>query len=512
MNYTDLGSREQATYSAQCRTLVQALTTIPVQVEFTEAKSPAAMHYEKRTGRGKMVIDKRMPVDALAGLVIHECGHVLATTHKHFEAIAKKCEGETPAYINIVEDYRIEYGVIARYFPWAMQYLREATDIIAGMVEADLSMPSMIVNNLFKQQIPQSGSCDPDMFGDAIKYVEEWGPSIISAEETRDLEAAALALQALDKKHGKQQPPEDKSGQGKGDADAEGKRRASAYGAASDAVAEEKDERAKEGDEAMMKPRASKGDERHELSPVRDQLDGFRKAYAHLFGMRNRLADAIISSDLGDPRRYTKRGQLDCRRIAYAMTTDRVFQQPYEAARKVNTAIDIVIDSSGSMSHSDKGNGIRRAHIAAATAYMLGSSISRIPGTQVGVACYGMNSIRLHPIRPMRGIPEHEGASWARAHQNEDTDAAVIESARSLLRVRNVERRICLVITDDVEARAETISSVDKLGVETYCLCVTSEGQNTERVKHCPDIAQLPNLVAGLVQSMLANSRRQWVA
>lgn len=529
MNYTDLAPRDQATYGAQCRTLVQALTTIPVSVEFKKVETPAAMHYDRRNGETKMVISNAMPVDALAGLVIHECGHVLATTHKHFERIANKCEGKTQAYINIVEDYRIEYGVIAKYFPWAMQYIRQASDIVATLGEPVVDKPSNIVNLLFKQQMPPTDRCHPDHFGDALKYVEQWGPTILSAEETGDLEEAALALQALDKKHGQIQPPEQPS-------KAEKQRRKMVYGAASEEL-DERDKQAAEaaghaapkgkeksddegdgegdddGDEENDQPTpySAAGNGNFRLRPVDGADAGFQRALMRLSGMRNRLHDAIISSDLGAPQRYTKRGQLDCRRIAYASSTDTVFQQPFHAKRKANTAIDVVIDCSGSMSSGGQ-DGLCSAHIASATAFMLGTALSRIDGTHVGVLLYDDDYKRMHGIHPMRGLSQQVACKWASACGGTNTEKAVTKSTEDLLQNKSVNRRICLVITDSEEASQAQIDACDQMDVEVYCLCIASQGQNTDRVKHCSNVAHLPSMVTGIVQSMLASSRHQWVA
>jgi len=525
MKFTDLSDREQMSYRAQCRTLCQALTTIDADIDFQAVDYPAAMTFDN--GDTRIIVNQAMPVDAIAGLIIHECGHVLATDSPAFFKIAKKCEGETSSYINIVEDYRTTYGVIATYFPWCMQYISQMVNELTIEHPPAVDMPSNIVNVLFNQLLPHGA--DPKMLADAHAYVETWGSAILSAPDTASLEAAALALEKLDQKHGKQQPPVEEK-----ESEEEQERMQQVYGSAAEEIQQlakemamahgkseedsEKEAKAKAPGKSGKKPQrgstpySSSSDSRDfSLSPIHDQQGGFIAALSHLSGMRNRLHDAVMSSDYGAPQRYTKKGQLDCRRIAYATVTDSVFQQPFHMKHKANTAIDVVIDCSGSMS-SGVTSTLARAHIAAATAFMLGSALSRIDGTHVGVLLFDDGVKRMHEVQPMRGINHDKGAKWGNAGGGTNTEHAVTQSVRDLLAARSPKRRISLVITDDMAASQDQIDACSRLGVEVYCLCIASSQKDTENVKNCTDVAKLPGMVADLVSSMLANSRRQWVA
>lgn len=522
MHYSELSSSLKAAYAAQCRTLVRALTTIEASISFSKLDCPAQMRFEEHSGRAIVAIDERMPTEAIAGLVIHESGHVLATDAKAFATIAKKCEQESAAYINIVEDQRINIGVIGRHFPWAVQYLDETNAILRAIAPHATEMPSEIVNAIFHKALVHDTDCDPEMLRDAQDYVTQWNPTIVSAPTTGDLEAAALALQALDKKHGKLQKPQKPTEQ-------EQERQEQVYGCASDEVAKKEAEaRAKgaaagqpaegEGEGKAPKkpskkrtkasPYSAAGDEREfRLRPADNQAEGFSKAVAMLSGMRNRLHDAVMSDDTGAPQRHMKRGQLDCRRVAYATSTGSVFVAPHADRRKVNTAIDVVIDCSGSMDHCSREDGVNRAHLAAATAYMLGAALARVDGAQVGVLLYDDGVKRHANIAPMRGVTRDKAALWANAGGGTNTNRALDCSVRDLLASRTVRRRISLIITDDEAADDANIAAAQRLGIEAYCLCIDSSKDSSERVKRCKDASALPGIVAELVKAMLVEGR-----
>lgn len=517
MKYCELAPFLKDTYAAQCRTLVRVLTNIEASVSFKKLEHPAAMRFDEARRTVSVEIDERMPTEAIAGLVIHEAGHVLATDAAAFFAIAAKCEGESSAYINIVEDQRINVGVIGRHCPWAVQYIDETVSVLEAIAPHRTEMPSDIVNAIFHKCIVHDADCDPAHLADAREYVAQWNPTIVGAPTTGDLEAAALALQALDKKHGKIQKPQQPS-------EAEQERQQQVYGCALAELAKriaeaQKAEAQKDGDKPLPKkpktPRqstpysAAGAPSEFQLSPARDQADGFARATALLSGMRNRLHEAIMSDDTGAPQRHMKRGQLDCRRVAYATSTDSVFFAPRADKRKANTAIDVVIDCSGSMNHypDPRADGVSRAHLAAATAYMLGAALARVDGTQVGVLLYD-NSVKRHsPIAPMRGVTREKAALWANAGGGTNTDLALDYSVRDLLASRTVRRRISLIITDDEAAEEANIAAAQRLGIEAYCLCIDSGKNSTTRVKCCKDATQLPGVVAELVKAMLVEGR-----
>lgn len=512
----DLPAAEQAIYSMQCRTLVRTMTGIHADVRFeNKLKAPAMMCFSNSDHETYIKVDLSVPAEAVAGLVIHECGHVLATDPHAFAAIAKKCEGKSATYINIVEDYRINVGVLGRLYPWCVQYLSEALRAleIRGLPAVDA--PSQIVNCIFKDGVPLGA--DPIMLADAQAYVEQWGPSIVGALTTGELEAAALALEALDKKHGKLQEPEPVP-------DEEEERQQQVYGAAADeleeamqeamgqalakALAKAQAEAEEKGEEIKDSPcrSSSRGEGDFGGSPCHDQKAGFVRALSLLSGMRNRLHDAIVSEDTGGPVRHLNKGQLDCRRVAYATSTDTVFMAPRADIKRVNTAVDVVIDCSGSMS-SLVAAGISRAHLAAATAHMLGVALARVDGARVGVLLYDNDCKRVHEIHPMRGISQDRGSQWAMTGGGTNTDVALDRSTKDLLAVRSVRRRISLIITDDEAAEEDHIKAAQRLGVEAYCLCIDSRRESTLRVKHCNEATQLPGTVAALVKAMFVEAR-----
>jgi hypothetical protein len=511
--YDSISSREQASYVAQCRTLVRALTSIEAEISFQEFDAPARVYLQKSYGDAPATVEvnSKMPLAAIAGLIIHESGHVLATDAKAYAEIAKACEGESTVYINMVEDYRINVGVIGRYFPWAVRYIYETESILQQLAPHKLGLPSNIVNAMFHNVVVHDADCNPTMLQDAQQYVTQWGPSIVAALNTCDLKDAALALEALDKKHGKTQDPKPQS-------DEEQERQEKVYGVASEEL--DKKAEANSGDKPEQKegrkknkhqatPYSSHGPEdSFYLQPANNQQAGFTRAISLLSAMRNRLHDAIVADDLGAPQRHLKKGQLDCRRVAYATATDSVFMSPHAQRKRVNTAIDVVIDCSHSMDHSDRDDGISRAHIAAATAYMLGSALARVEGAHVGVLLYNCGVKRMSPIAPMRGITKKKAALWANAGGGTNTDLALDYSLRDLLAARSVTRRISLIITDDEAAEQENIDAARRLGVEAYCLCIASRRRtSTENIKHCKDAGELPGVVAELVKTIAAAAR-----
>ena len=523
MKYTQLPRATQYSYVAQCRTLVRALTTIDAQVTFKEIPAPARMIFDENHSRAVVEIDNRMPIQAITGLVIHEAGHVLGTDPKAYAKIAKKCEGESTHYINLVEDYRINVGVIGRHFPWAVQYIDETSAVLQAIAPHSTDSPSAMVNMLCHNVPIHDSTVDPKMLADAQQYLTTWGPSIVAAPNTGDLEKAALALEALDRKYGKVHKPTPQS-------EEEQARQEAVYGCAQEEIdkreaqakakgkaskpgqQEGEDEGEGESDSKPKRPKRSKAspysacgqEERFSLDPAANQQAGFAAAIALLSSMRNRLHDAVVSDDRGAPTRHLKKGQLDCRRVAYATSTDAVFMAPLADRKKVNTAIDVVIDCSGSMDRCSRSDGVSRAHIAAATAYMLGSALARVDGAHVGVLLYDNSVKRMAPIVPMRGITKDKAAIWANAGGGTNTNLALDYSVRDLLAARAVRRRISLIITDDEAAQQENIDAAKRLGIEAYCLCIDSQKESTTNVKHCKNANELPGVVAELVKTMTA--------
>ena len=167
---------------------------------------------------------------------------------------------------------------------------------------------------------------------------------------------------------------------------------------------------------------------------------------------------------------------LNSRRLASFVTGNtKVFTRKIEK-KAVNTAIDIMLDMSGSMDY-------RNVHLAAKKAAIaFASATYRINGVDVGICTFSGHS--KHHVTVVSHLP-HKGRltdqvirDLARFAPNGGTPSsdAVIASAYRLMQCKTQTRRILFFITDgDVKMARDHIKAMKAANIETRGLFLTEE-------------------------------------
>jgi hypothetical protein len=469
--------------------IASAIACRPVRVERTEEIATAAFDHQNN----RILVNQAAPYEAARGFVAHELGHEAYTTAKAWGALS---DGDR-MYGNLLEDMRINLRLSDVLFrnarTWIMatwEWLRKSQP---GGIWAK-SMPSMeVLYRAHGQPVQPSPWAQ-----EAQDWLTDNLQNVLASQGVDHMATEIASLKALDAKYadqkpGKQnqpsEPPKQPTGKGpKGGklSPNEQRKQWNEYHKQLQKHTEEK--QLQEAMEKMLEqgsPFHADGEfkpcEPGEGPGAKDGFSGktgkhqgereFGKhtdmgrwqkvstdAIEHLRTWRNRVADALMAEDHSARHRGLPRGRLDGSRLHHVTlgTSDRVFTRAQDTKRAVNTAIDVMIDQSGSTTSS--------MHYITAAAYALAEAVSRVPGVQMGLLGYDHFVCRMQPIGPSR--VRMEDALCMDAGGTE-TDATALMSAGDL-RATNAARKIIINVTDGAAAEPETKQMLADLDVEYY--------------------------------------------
>jgi len=520
---------EQIQQAGAARTFLVALTGRPAAVAvFSPNTSTAYWDPVQEV----MVISDKATMRMVPGYMAHEVLHALETTQAAWDAA---CQQASHASVNVCEDIRINVAASARWYRNGTKWIRATYEALFAQGGSDLSSPRMQVLLAAQGMEHMVGE---HMTAEARSWIITHLSNVLAASSAADpgFIAAAKALDGLTgdkpepgqgdgkgkgkgKSQGQQGQPGDgqgQQGQGQGDGDGSGSSKAKGKGKGKSKskgnTAEEVAENGAKGQAAggwldivnhpvPNAPEAVGGGagasdngkkasrlhgtsepeyrrpERWGRSPQHQQV--FDATVAHLGRWRSRLAEALMAKDTKGWVRHQRTGALDIRKIAMIPygTSDKVFQTPGATRRAVNTAIDLVVDQSGS---TEAGN---IAGILSGTCASLAMAISRIPGTSLGVLLYDSDFCRVTNIQPGLGIKPDALRNTTRACASTNTNEAVGLSCRALNDYKMATRRICILLTDAQPPEIDCKRMAEEFGIEVHTIVVCCDESTAEQTK-----------------------------
>lgn len=202
------------------------------------------------------------------------------------------------------------------------------------------------------------------------------------------------------------------------------------------------------------------------------------------------------------PRQHAKSGRhIDRNRLARYQVEPRVFTRKV-AERRVNTAVLLLLDRSGSMAGSAIETA-RNAMLATALA------LQDVPGVAIGAAAFPCHAGRAAMILPLgRRVLPNSVDDFAITADGGTPLAEAIWSVAPQLLARKEARRILLVMTDgapsDPDRARGALSAFASVGVETIGI-----GIGTDAVKHLMSRHAVINNVGDLTHALLGTLERE---
>jgi len=442
-------------------------------------------------GNSIIAVNYHAPYEAQRGFIAHELGHEAFTTERAWNSLTD----ETRAYGNLCEDMRINLHKSKHLFKSAQTWIMQTWDWLRGLESGGVfkkGKPSFTCLYMAHNQPHAPAPWDAD----SQAWIDRYLTSVLAASGVDTMTDAIEALRALDEKYqGKTDPgkqpekPERPSPTGpKGGKKTLKQQRQDRIDyqkaleqhqqAVKRANALKHGKSPFHGDGEFVPAGDPAGDKPGEQSGYSGQsgkLQGERQGAGkygvsdsvpqevldHLRSWRNRVAEALMSEDRSAPSRNLPRGRLDGSRLHHvtAGTSDRVFTKPGEPRRAVNTAIDILVDQSGSTCG-------QVSQYIAASAYALAEAVSRVPGVQMGILGYDSQPCNLMPVGHNRGAKLEQAQVMALG--GTETNAIVLMSAGRLRAAYGARRHICINMTDGAAAAQETWDLVEEMGIEYY--------------------------------------------
>lgn len=514
--FKDLEPSLQAMHTNAARTFLVALTGVPSDLVAFSPEIPTAYWDSERRC---MVISTSARLGEIPGFMAHEVLHALETDPKAWDRALVHASHPS---VNICEDIRINTAGAAKHYRNGGAWIKAtAESIIRHDPDIRQTQDVGIQVLLMSQDL---GHYLDNPHPDAVAWMRDHASNVLAAKSCDDpgfIEAA----KALDKQAGRkpQPPPQDgeggkpggkgqggapggkgqggkpggksKGGKPAGDGTAEAEAEAEAEKAAKEgngpgdwfkpedhAEPKDIDDDAKGGatgaqDNGRRRSRAYGVDVPEQVDPARWGNDGsngatFDATVQALARWRSRLAEALMAEDRGGWNRHQRTGQLDARKIALIPygTSEQVFMQRGATRRAVNTAIDLVVDQSGSTD-----NTYRTAAVLSATCASLAQAISRIPGTSIGVLLYDHNFCRVSGIQPGLGIKAQTLRDTCRGAGGTMTNTAVGLSSKALNDYKQAQRRICIVLTDAQPPTKAEAQAAEMIGVETHTVVIAGD-------------------------------------
>jgi hypothetical protein len=519
---TPIGANPGITQALQG--LAQSITASRVRVRISTEITTAA--YDPKSHA--ILISPELPSRIAPGLIVHECLHDRHTDNKAFDTLS---DTYGHSYVNMVEDQRMNLNCAPRDMLNGVDWINDVFAYFESL-GANGALPS---NHVHRQ-----------MHGVAPDAPDEWQAEIDvwmaahadtvrhTAVCTADLEDAIRDLREMDKRLA---PDAQKK---RDEADEAAKAAQSAASAAARASATKADRaKAKAADEAAkaaakagndvhqgqarMKPAAGDGKSKGIMSAQCGQLSSgglrvenvdpatTRAAIDELKAWRNRIADALMARTHDGRTPNQKRGLLDMRRlVAMRAGSDAVFSQRTAQRRSVDTAIDFIIDASGSTSNGIemRGDTYPCCSVCMAAGFALAEAVSRVPGIQYGVLQYSDEARRLLPIRSARGVQAQTFIDACGHDGGTETNATVARSVNELRAVK-ADRRISIVVTDAAPLDLGLHAIYKAMGVEVYSLCVIDDRADDPEhgIYRRHREADLPSMLDKLVHAMRLETR-----
>lgn len=185
--------------------------------------------------------------------------------------------------------------------------------------------------------------------------------------------------------------------------------------------------------------------------------------------LRTRLQSMLQAQTLCRSR-PAQRGRLSSNRLYRLMIQDSNVFLDREPKKKVDTAVHILLDSSGSMEY--------RIKLAGRACYAVGKALEAVHGLSVGISVFPVNRQGgIYPIVP-HGKPVHNRFKMVASGRTPLAEALWWTMQNMIL--LSQPRKVILIVTDgqpdNPDSTLKAIADAQKMGFELYGIGISSEG------------------------------------